>query len=675
MTWSDLRARPSWLLVICGIAAGTAGCKEKQQRLDSARAAERAASTRLAELQAQQTAYRKERVELEQRISAADEKLREARHALNRTMAAANHFVDDLDLPGADASALLAADPLFRLKEAVEKRDLDAVSKAASAVATASAPCVSSKAPASEECDNTGYTNACDEVAKREVHAPTWQCSRVAPQGGAPALAFCTAEIDYRGPIETGKAWDTGGPELPTKHQIVRTAFVHASQIHVADWPAPTLDGYYPPDVTVLERCRAETARRSCVHDCDVKYGRWSDPCSEAEDQEGDSCCGDSCCGNDEGDGYGDCVRECEGGDEGDEASDESNDDKSRVSKEPTGIERTIRLVESPAAGVFVVEEDFITLAGTRTHSVETKTHLLVNRAVLDVALHKKVSKDSEGRGNFGQMETVATLGDSRATALAKKMKALEGATPSPARFLGKLDGARVLAGIAEDGVPHGYVMSAIRDVGDLGKLELPNLCDKVHEHPQHFGAAAQDLAAGCDKVAKAEAKLASLKQVVESIKSASDLIKFRKDLPDHRKTLFQKQQTELFKAFYEKQKLVTKAVFEDFNERAQSTNDLAGIENLHKELMDIIGVFEMAGDLRKTLEDSVGAKRTALRKKELEAIKQRIAAARDSKELEDIKFEIQDLQLRTEFERARRTRMEALKRRPDAGRDMGGAR
>jgi hypothetical protein len=331
--------------------------------------------------------------------------------------------------------------------------------------------------------------------------------------------------------------------------------------------------------------------------------------------------------------------------------------------------------VESPAAGVFVVEEDCITLAGTRTHSVQTKTHLLVNRAVLDVALHKKVSKDSEGRGNFGQMETVATLNDSRASALATKMKALETATPSPARFLGKVDGTRVLAGIAEDGVPHAYALTSIRDVGDIGKLELPNLCDKVREHPQHFGAAAQDLAAGCDKVAKAEAKLDSLKQVVETIKSAPDLIKFRKELSDNQKTLFQKQQTELFKVFYEKQKLVTKAVFEDFSERIQSTNDLAGIEGLHKELMDIMGAFEWSGDLRRKLEETIAPKRTALRKKELDAAKQKIAAARDGKELEDIKFEIQDLQLRTEFERARRTRMEALKRRPDAGGDMGGAR
>jgi transcription elongation factor len=130
-----------------------------------------------------------------------------------------------------------------------------------------------------------------------------------------------------------------------------------------------------------------------------------------------------------------------------------------------------------------------------------------------------------------------------------------------------------------------------------------------------------------------------------------------------------------LFKVYYEKQKAVAKATFAALSERAQSAEDLAAIESLLKELMDIVGVFEMTGDLRTKLEESIGAKRTALRRKALEAAKQRIAGARDSKELEGITFDVQDLKLRTEFERARRTRMEAWQRRPDAGRDTGGAR
>jgi hypothetical protein len=668
----------AWLLrstLLLAVFACAGGCREKRQRLDQARSAERAASTRRAEVEAQQAAYRKERVEFGKQLAAADARLHATQRQLNRTRAAANAFVDARELPGIEPSALLAADPLFRLQAAVEQGDLAAVSKAASAVATVSAPCVAKQEASTEseeECDDSGYTDACDEVAKRDVHGPVWGCVKVDARGGAPALAFCTADVEYRGPMEPSKPWDTGGPELPTQHQIVRTAFVQGSEIHVADWPAPTLDGYFPPDVTVLEQCRAETERRACVHRCDVQYGRWTDPCSEADDDDPtDGCCTDGCCGGD-GDGYEDCVRGCEGDDDDD---DDSAAEEPQASKEPTAIERTIRLVESPAPGLFVVEEDFITKAGSRTHSVATQTHLLVNRAVVEVALRKKISKDSEGRGNFGQLETIATLSDTRAIALAKKLKALERPAAAPARFLGKLDGVRVLAGLTEDGIPHAYGLGAIRDAGNLGKLEVPDLCDKVRAHPQPLGAAGSDLLAGCDKLDKLAAKLAALKQSVESITSPADLIKFRKDLPDHQRTLLEKQRTELFKVYSEKQKGVAQATFDSFSERAQSTHDLSGIEGLHKELMDIVGVFELTGELRRKLEESIGAKRTALRKQALEAAKQRIAGARDSKELEGIAFDVQDLQLRTEFERARRTRLETLKRRPDAGRDLGGAR
>jgi hypothetical protein len=133
MTCSGFRSRLLRSTLLLAALAGAGGCRAKRQRLDQARAGERAASTRRAEAEAQQAAYLKERVELDKQLAAADEKLLATQRQLNRTLAAANVFVDARELPGIEPSALLVADPLFRLQAAVEQGDLDAVSRAASA--------------------------------------------------------------------------------------------------------------------------------------------------------------------------------------------------------------------------------------------------------------------------------------------------------------------------------------------------------------------------------------------------------------------------------------------------------------------------------------------------------------------------------------------------------------
>jgi hypothetical protein len=458
-----------WLAFLPGLLA----CTEHRRRLTAARGAEQAALAQHRKLLAEQSTQEKTRANLERELAAAKTAAWDAWRTLNRTQAAAEYF--KADLPGADGKALALAEPSFQLLEAIEKGDAALVGKLSAVVLATHAPCPSATR------SGKAAKGTCASEAGRTSPESSWNCAKAESASKGPKLAFCTMEREYQGPLDGG-AWILDGPHLPTTYDAIRTAFLHDGTLHVADWPAPNLDVYFPPDWNAYEECRRRPLHDKCEKKCNAKFAR---EIAALRDDDGDGVESLS-------DGIEYCTEECEGV------------GAYAPTKEGTiSVERSLRLLESPAPGLLVVEEDLVVLAQEEADTIETKTHLFLNRALLDVVTTGRVAAGREGRGNLGRLEKLATVYDERALPIAQKRERKSEPKHASRRFLGVIDGVRILAGLDEAGVPRGYALAASKLGRFELRFELDDVCGLVSKKREQFGEAGSDLADRCARRSK----------------------------------------------------------------------------------------------------------------------------------------------------------------------------
>lgn len=212
----------------------------------------------------------------------------EVRGLYHRTLAGAAYLASEQgqDLP-LDADMIAARDG-FLLEEAARKKDRKALQELAATALDDLRPCVvSNESPETEEgcppCEVAPFEDACISVERYRVPPPDWNCQTLARMGeGLPPAAFCTYSLRHSAP-----GADVDSPyaerDLSTQLQVVRVAFAHKGRLHVSDYPAPEPILYNPPNVEPLVACEAETDRNQCIHDCEVQFDRYDDPCACSE--------------------------------------------------------------------------------------------------------------------------------------------------------------------------------------------------------------------------------------------------------------------------------------------------------------------------------------------------------------------------------------------------------
>jgi hypothetical protein len=559
------------MVLLAACAAGLLACAEQRKRLGEARAAEQAALEQQAKLRGRVASLQKDLAGLERARAADAKNLSELWLSLNRSQAAAAYLKTELGPQGVDPRSLALAEPRFRLQSAVEQGDVGVVNEMAGLVLSADGTCAGNgKARRGRGANG----RSCEAQAGRIVRSPMWNCEKVEQNGtDGPMLAFCTAERVYKGPVARGDSWTLDGPKLPTRYDAIRTAFLHRGELHVADWPPPHLDAYFPPDVDAVEACRAEIREEKCSKKCQAQFA--SEIAGHLTGEEVESL----------SDGIEYCIEECAG-----------TGAYAPRPDGPTSVERSFRLVESPAPGLLLVEEDLVLLAGEDVDSIETKTHLFINRAMLDVVSIQRVAAGREGRGNLGQLEKVATVYDERALAVAKERGAARAPERASKRVLAELDGVRALAGFDEDGVPRAYALKWSK--AKPMHFEIGDFCARLSKLQEALGEAAEPLTVGCEQATKTDGTRAALIESLAKVRSGAALLSLRKELEAAgRSALIAKHRKELEALFADKTEEIGALELERIGARAGATSDQAGLKQVEDELGAILPLFGGAED------------------------------------------------------------------------------
>ncbi|MBZ4420357.1 hypothetical protein [Myxococcus sp. RHSTA-1-4] len=287
------------LLALCAC-----GNPEREKQEQEAAAAEK----KLAEAKSFREGLEQERAKLSQQINEVRAQADAAKSAHHRTLAAAAYLADlegsELRPDGTLKASLQAARSGFLLEEATRKKDAEALHALATGLLDPERPCVEVKKEESEPqaeaeaegegpdtcgpCEASPYEDACEEVPARLSPWPAWTCESLARTGDTlPTAAFCTATFGYPEPTSAGTS-TYAVDDLPTTQEVVRIAFEHGGHLYASDFPSPTDELYHPPNTTGLATCAAETEKNSCVHQCDVRFDRYEDPCACGADTRGD---------------------------------------------------------------------------------------------------------------------------------------------------------------------------------------------------------------------------------------------------------------------------------------------------------------------------------------------------------------------------------------------------
>lgn len=615
-----MRARVMAAAAVAALLA--AGCGEARRRLAAAEEAQRAAEKRARDLRESRAALAKELTELRAKTGEARAKARAAKEELRRTLAAAGTLEAAAPgaFPGVDAAQALAA-------EHFEEAGGD-LSKIASAVGEAVRefwPCAEAAGgqEGAPSCDSSPYEDACAGVPEYDSPVLQWSCSKVIKAADAPALAFCTAPIssrELRGPVA-----------FTSTEALVRTAFYYGGRVVVSDWPEPSLTTYHPRNEDGLSACRSEDDRRSCTHQCDVRFGRYSDPCAPSYGCGG---CGDH------GDGeeppgdededpqvaaaraearraemeaaealerarmareevqYQECLSGCEHQFQAPEVSAETSDD---LPPAPDSTTATVRLAKSPAPGVLVVEEDRVTRAGEEAVEVATRTVLLQDDSLAGARTGFLIDSPAK----VGSLRVLDSFQDARTPGVARAWKLKKEPVPGSALAFATLEGKPALAGVREDGTPAAWSFSPARRDPPSNPVDPSVLCASVASAPSAFGAAAKDLAAACERAAKAAEEAAALKERIGGLESLPALKEWKAAL-DASKTLTAEQKRPLQAAFDERRRDVVKG------EVARLLERLQGIEE-----GESLAEWDKARILEGATPEQVSALQKAFRQKE----------------------------------------------------------
>jgi hypothetical protein len=241
-----------------------------------------------AEARAARELLEAEKAQLASKVAETRGQVDEALLAHRRTQAAAAYLAT---LGGTrlvlDAS-MEEAKKGFLLEEAARQKDAEAILALAQEVLDGERACVpkDSEASSGEEqssCSVPAYDDACAGVETALSHEAEWKCEPVARAAeGLPTFAFCKTTYPHQAPAGSVQSpyavW-----ELPTERAVVRTAFVHEGTFYASDYPAPDVDLYYPPNAGPQAECQSTNAHSECTHQCEVQYGKYTDPCAQSE--------------------------------------------------------------------------------------------------------------------------------------------------------------------------------------------------------------------------------------------------------------------------------------------------------------------------------------------------------------------------------------------------------
>ncbi len=505
------------LLALC--ACGNPEREKKQQEVA-------AAEKKLAEAKTAREALEGKRARLSQQLTETRAQTDAARGAYHRTLAAAAYLAEaegsELRPDETLRAALGAARSGFLLEEATRKKDSQALHALATGLLDPERPCVETKKEESAEesaeaeaeaeeggcgpCEAEPYEDACKEVPGRLSPWPAWTCDAVTASGGTlPGAAFCRATFEYPQSTSVGESPNAVGG-LATSQEVVRIAFEHGGRLYASDFPEPSDTLYHPTNTTGLETCAATTQQNACVHQCDVRFDRYEDPCAcdQAPEMHDDDCgCGD---GDEEESEespavrearlaseaaeaavveaqreaevaatelkYQQCVAACEP--EEPEEAPTTDADGNPLPPEPDSVARTARLEASPAPGIFVVtvETQTRTVDGSEIETTSS-TQVLEHTALRELWAGKAPSEADtlSSLQTHVQFEDVLREGDAVSLAPLPGMK---GAT---------------LVGLFQEQVM-AVRFSTEREEEAVQPLEPDVVCEAMKKEPKRFPAA-----------------------------------------------------------------------------------------------------------------------------------------------------------------------------------------
>jgi hypothetical protein len=273
-------------LAVAMLALAACSSQEREKKQQEAAAAEK----KLADTRAFHEGLEREKALLSKQLTEANAQADAALTAYNRTLAAAAYLAEQ-DGSGLKLDdAMRAARSGFQLEEAARKKDTGAITELASGLLESERPCVETKKEDSEEsaaaegescgpCEVAPYEDACVGIPERLTEWPDWTCDAVTRSGEKqPPAVFCRATFEHLEPGQ-GEPSPYAKDDLSTDVAVVRIAFEHEGHLYASDWPEPAADLYHPRNSTGRAQCAATTQQNSCVHQCDVQFNRYEDPC------------------------------------------------------------------------------------------------------------------------------------------------------------------------------------------------------------------------------------------------------------------------------------------------------------------------------------------------------------------------------------------------------------
>lgn len=440
------------------------------------------------------------------KLTEAQTRLGEVRAAYHGTLAAAAYLAAEEGNGLAMTWEMDAAREGFKLAEAVRQKEPKGVEGLAARVLADERPCV---AQGDEEgageggcgpCDVAPYEDACADVEKNTTSSPNWGCASLAATGeGLPPAAFCTSTIEHPA---SGTSVDSPYAEqgLPTALDVVRVAFVHQGRLYVSDYPKPEPSLYNPPNVEPLVACTATTSRSACIHDCEVRFNRYEDPCAcqpddgyehdhdhsdEPEDEESDEppevrqarlaaeeAEAEAQAASERAEearqevAYQECLATCEPSDEEVETAEVDPE----APPDPVSTTVTASLEAAPAPGIFVVSRVVRELGPSQQVLGEEKRTVVLRHPAL-VTVWKKLSPPTEPLGTLEEVgELAEVLSEGNKPSLA----------PLPGRSeptLVGLKGGKVLA----------YAFSATQGSEPVKELDASTVCTALRAEPKRF--------------------------------------------------------------------------------------------------------------------------------------------------------------------------------------------
>ncbi|HEX8437568.1 hypothetical protein [Archangium sp.] len=406
-------------LAVALVALAACSSAEREKKEQEAAAAEK----KLAESRAFREGLEREKGLLGKQLAETMAQTDAARTAYFRTLAAAS-FLAEREGSGLSLDTeMSAARSGFQLEEAARQKDGKAIDALVTALLDGERPCVPAPATQTQEddaepeepeeacgpCEAPAYEDACVDIPRQLSQWPDWACDAVAREDAAlPSAVFCRATFEHLAPA-SGEESPYAVEELPTEVAVVRAAFVHEGRLYASDWPAPSADLYHPRNSTGLAECAATTEQNACVHQCDVKFNRYEDPCACSERDHYDH---DDMDDHDDSDApeessevraarraaeaaeaaaeearqraeeaaeelsYRQCVAECEPSQP--EPAPTEDADGNPLPPPPASAKQVARLEATPAPGVFVVTVETQMLAANGTALESSASTLLL---------------------------------------------------------------------------------------------------------------------------------------------------------------------------------------------------------------------------------------------------------------------------------------------------------